>query len=363
MDLKCITPEKTLNNSDSYCFKVEKNSIQDLKTAKDSRSPSLEETECTQNLISRKTLRGRKEKIPFPKNKIKCEVCLEFSDFSKEDLISCSTCECFFHKSCYEQYELCQSSFVEASSYKCKRCFYALKNNKPIEDYKCFICGNYNGVLSRNSLNNLFYHKICVNLLNEFKDLEGDDLCKENIRRWRYKKKCKEFFHIPCAIHKGMIFDLNFMKQYYKVSSFDEIPFYCSNHNKKISFMYKTHIVNDNNYLNCKKNLCEKEFDLYDKEEQTFFEYFGDLNKGNFIDNNSTILGSIENKSKSNFSCKNSNTISIIEEENANDNCLIDDKLNFDNHCHFLGGFLGFDNGNDYLINRQNSLDSLNFNV
>ena len=437
MESKCITPEKTLNNSDSYCFKVEKNSIQDLKTAKDSRSPSLEETECTQNLISRKTLRGRKEKIPFPKNKTKCEVCLEFSDFSKEDLISCSTCKCFFHKSCYEQYELCQSSFVEASSYKCKRCFYALKNNKPIEDYKCFICGNYNGVLSRNSLNNLFYHKICINLLNEFKDLEGDDLCKENIRRWRYKNscrycgeklskakavikcknpKCKEFFHIPCAIHKGMIFDLNFMKQYYKVSSFDEIPFYCSNHNKKISFMYKTHIVNDNNYLNCKKNLCEKEFDLYDKEEQTFFEYFGDLNKGNFIDNNSTILGSIENKSKSNFSCKNSNTISIIEEENANDNdnncpfqndnneeknkntkkeienlndsfdnndnnvfnlnfdkifkednrnddCLIDDKLNFDNHCHFLGGFLGFDNGNDYLINRQNSLDSLNFNV
>lgn len=83
MESKCITPEKTLNNSDSYCFKVEKNSIQDLKTAKDSRSPSLEETECTQNLISRKTLRGRKEKIPFPKNKIKCEVCLEFSDFSK----------------------------------------------------------------------------------------------------------------------------------------------------------------------------------------------------------------------------------------------------------------------------------------
>ena len=442
MESNYITPEKTLNNSDSYCFKVEKNSIQDLKTAKDSRSPSLEETECTNNLISRKTLRGRKEKIPFPKNKIKCEVCLEFSDFSKEDLISCSTCKCFFHKSCYEQYELCQSSFIEASSYKCKRCAHALKLNKPIEDYKCFICGNYNGVLSRNSLNNLFYHKICVNLLNEFKDLEGDDICKENIRRWRYKNscrycgeklskakavikcknpKCKEFFHIPCAIHKGMIFDLNFIKQYYKVSSFDEIPFYCSNHNKKISFMYKSHIVNDNNYLKCKKNLCENEFDLCEKEEITFFEYFGDLNKGNFIENNSTILGSNENSSKSNFSCKNSNNITIIEEENANEcndiNCsfqnenneennknakkemenlndsfennsdnvfnlnfekilkednrnddfLLDDKLNFDNHCLFLGGFAsdfkGINNDNDYLINRQNSVDSLPFNV
>jgi len=29
-------------------------------------------------------------------------------------------------------------------------------------------------------LNNLFYHKICVDLLNEFKDLEGNYICKEN---------------------------------------------------------------------------------------------------------------------------------------------------------------------------------------
>ena len=83
--------------------------------------------------------------------------------------------------------------------------------------------------------------------------------------------KCKEYFHIPCAIQKGMLFDLNYMKQYYKVSSFDEIPFYCSNHNKKISYMYKTHIVNDNNYLKCKRNLGEKEFDLCEKDDKTFF--------------------------------------------------------------------------------------------
>ena len=438
MESNCIIPEKALDIAESYCFKTNKNDFLELKTAKDSRSPSLEEVECITHLISRKTLRGRKEKIPFPKNKIKCEICLEFSDFSKEDLISCSTCKCFFHKSCYEQNEIYSSSSFETSSYKCKRCSYALKFNKPIEDYKCFICGNYNGVLCRNSLNDLFYHKICINLLIEFKDLEGEDLCKENIRRWRYKNscrycgeklskskavikcknpKCKEYFHIPCAIQKGMLFDLNYMKQYYKVSSFDEIPFYCSNHNKKISYMYKTHIVNDNSYLKCKRNLCEKEFDLCEKDDKTFFECFGDLNKNNFIENNSTILGSFENNSKINFSCKKTNTISVIEEENTGErndiNCsfqneneeeeknnickeeenlndssdnisnnifnlnfekvlkeddrneefLLDDndKLISDNNCQLFGGF--FDNHNDYYISRHNSVNSLPFDV
>ena len=435
MESNYITPEKTLHITEGYCFKTNKNTIQDLKTAKDSRSPSLEEVECITHLISRKTLRGRKEKIPFPKNKIKCEICLEFSDFSKEDLISCSTCKCFFHKSCYEQYEIYSSSSFETSSYKCKRCSYALKFNKPIEDCKCFICGNYNGVLCRNSLNDLFYHKICINLLIEFKDLEGEDLCKENIRRWRYKNscrycgeklskskavikcknpKCKEYFHIPCAIQKGMLFDLNYMKQYYKVSSFDEIPFYCSNHNKKISYMYKTHIVNDNNYLKCKS---EKEFDLCEKDDKIFFEYFGDLNKNTFIENNSTILGSFENNTKITFSCKRTNTISVIEEENTSErndiNCsfqneneeeeknnickeeenlndssdnisnnifnlnfekvlkeddrneefLLDDndKLISDNNFQLFGGF--FDNHNDYYISRHNSVNSLPFDV
>ena len=51
------------------------------------------------NLISRKTNRGRKEKNKFDNNQPKCEVCLEFAEFSKETLISCSICNCFFHKS------------------------------------------------------------------------------------------------------------------------------------------------------------------------------------------------------------------------------------------------------------------------
>ena len=299
-----VTPQKTLDIGDNAIFIGDNNSNKNLKTSQDSRSPSSEETECSHCLISRKTLRGRKEKISLPKNKLKCEICLEFSDFSKEDLISCSTCKCKFHKSCYDQYQIYNSPISEISSYKCQRCFYALNLNKSINDFRCFICDNSNGVLSRNNINGLFYHKPCVYFLNEFKDLEGEDICKERIRKLRHKNscrycgeklsldkavikckkpKCKEFYHIPCAIEKGMIFDLNYMKKYYNVSSFNEIPFYCSNHNKKVSFMYKTQVINNNSHLRCQKGLFKNELDINENNEQNI------LSDENINDKNNEI--------------------------------------------------------------------------
>ena len=441
MESNSVTPNKTLDFSDSYCFNVEKNSIQNLKTAKDSRSPSSEETECTQHLISRKTLRGRKEKISLPKNKLKCEICLQYSDFSEEDLLSCSTCKCLFHKSCYNQYKIYPSSNNETTSFKCIRCLYSLNLNKSINEFKCFICGNTNGVLKRNCFNGLFYHEICVHLLNELKGLEGEDLCKENIRRWRYKNscrycgeklskakvvikcknpKCKEYFHIPCAIEKGMLFDLNYMKEYYGVTNFDEIPFYCSNHNKKISFMYKTHVLKSNNYIKCKKNLYLTEFEKRENEEKkTFLDFFEELSEKKLIENTSTMFPIFNNQLNKDFLYKNSNTISIIEEENinernnqdcsfqnendeqnnknicinmdesfennnnafnlnfenflkenetyGNDECLLEDKTYSVNHYHNFGFFdsnlSGFSNDNDYFHSRQNSSHSLPFNA
>ena len=436
MDSNLITPKKTLKNSDSYMFQTEKYSLQDLKTA--SRSPSLEETESTQNKISRKTLRGRKEKIPLPKDKLKCEVCLEFSDFSKEDLISCSSCKCLFHKSCYNQFEI-----YENTSFKCIRCAYALKLNKSINDYTCFICGNSNGVLSINISTKCFYHQLCVDLLNEFKGLNGEEICKDNIRKWRYKNscrycgeklskskavikcknpKCKEYYHIPCAIEKGMIFDLKYMKKYYGVTRNDDIPFNCSNHNKKISFMYKTHVMNNSNDNIFKNNIFKNDFMLCENDgTKTFFDVFEDFEEKNEKNE--------DEKMKKNYIFKTSKLLPIIDEENINEkndgifplenekdnekdiekdlnknndeNMDIDDsfennnnnvfKLDFekikdndndnktdnicfyrdmcdDDHYHNFGGINsnlpGFNNNNNsFLINRQNSFDSLPFNV
>ena len=333
MNSKITSPKKNFNNTDSYNFNVKKNSIHDLKTAKDSHSLSLEETEFTHKLINRKTLRGRKEKISLPKNKLKCEVCNQYSDFSEEDLISCSTCKCLFHKSCYEQYELYGNS-----TYKCIRCSYALRNDKSINDYNCFICGTSNGVLSFNNATNSFYHKICVYYLNEFKGLEEVDICYKNIRKWRYKNscrfcgeklsktkavikcknpRCKEYYHIPCAIQKGMIFDLNYMKKFYNVSNNEEIPFYCSNHNKKISFMYKTYVMNDCNGVNCRKNLIQDDFHIYDNEEKKPFPVFDQIGD-QFLQNNPTLFGCDDEKIKSSRLRTINSVLSITEGKKEN---------------------------------------------
>ena len=333
MNSKITSPKKNFNNTDSYNFNVKKNSIHDLKTAKDSHSLSLEETEFTHKLINRKTLRGRKEKISLPKNKLKCEVCNQYSDFSEEDLISCSTCKCLFHKSCYEQYE-----FYGNSIYKCIRCSYALRNDKSINDYNCFICGTSNGVLSFNNATNSFYHKICVYFLNEFKGLEEVDICYKNIRKWRYKNscrfcgeklsktkavikcknpRCKEYYHIPCAIQKGMIFDLNYMKKFYNVSNNEEIPFYCSNHNKKISFMYKTYVMNDCNGVNCRKNLIQDDFHIYDNEEKKPFPVFDQIGD-QFLQNNPTLFGCDDEKIKSSRLRTINSVLSITEGKKEN---------------------------------------------
>ena len=381
-----FTPQKALVIGENAIFIRDNNSNQNLKTSQDSRSPSSEETECSHCLISRKTLRGRKEKISLPKNKLKCEICLEFSDFSKEDLISCSSCKCIFHKSCYDQYQLYNSPISEISSYKCQRCFYALNLNKSIYDFRCFICDNSNGVLSRNNINGLFYHKLCIYLLNEFKDLEEEDICKENIKKLRYKNscrycgeklsqdkavikckkpKCKEFYHIPCAIEKGMIFDLNYMKKYYNVSSFNEIPFYCSNHNKKVSFMYKTQVINNSSHLKCQKGLFTNEFDINENNEQNMpSDTFGKIIEKKFIENNTTFFGSVENKLKNIFKCNNSLNISIVDEENINDKnneiCLFHNEKNEQNEkCENLE----INNLDDLFGQKENEIFNLNDDI
>ena len=97
----------------------------------------------------------------------------------------------------------------------------------------------------------IFYHQICLFFINEIKELNIDkNLFK--IKKWRFKHSCKycglrlsktivvikckkpnckNFCQIHCAILKGLIFDIDFMKHFYK--TVDKIPFYYSNLNKK----------------------------------------------------------------------------------------------------------------------------------
>ena len=284
----------------------------DLKDQKTSYSSSLDDNkEINTRKITKRTDKGRKENFSLPTDKIKCDICLEYSDFSKEEIISCSRCQGHFHKSCYDQYEIINSSSPNSSPiYKCFRCVQADKLNKNIndKDFNCFICGHSNKVLNYNPLNRLYYHMICLLFISELCDLTKEEMSKEKIRRWRYKNsckycgeklsksvavikckkpKCKDYYHVPCAVVKGMIFSLNFMRKYYNISKNEQIPFYCSNHNKKIVNQYKNYIMKEEEKKETEEN---KEKNLEKNEEKTFSNFEEQDNKEIFREDNDLEL-------------------------------------------------------------------------
>ena len=299
----------------------------------DDKSLSIKSKSCTknslfsqndsllnQNLISRKTNRGRKEKNKFDNNQPKCEVCLEFAEFSKETLISCSTCNCFFHKSCFNQYEEITSSDEEVKYYRCIRCTHALNLNKNINEFKCFICYHSDKVLKFNRVQGIYYHQICLDNLPELNCLPDEEITKDKIKKWRYKNsckfcgkklskniavtkcknpKCKEHYHIPCAVAKGNIFDLKFMKEFYHVDKNNQIPFYCSNHNKKIYNQYKNYLMNLKKLNGLPFNKEEKEL-IYNEETKLDEEYIKDdiEQDGNIIKSWKKNSSDIINKEK-----------------------------------------------------------------
>ena len=299
----------------------------------DDKSLSIKSKSCTknslfsqndslsnQNLISRKTNRGRKEKNKFDNNQPKCEVCLEFAEFSKETLISCSICNCFFHKSCFNQYEEITSSDEEVKYYRCIRCTHALNLNKNINEFKCFICYHSDKVLKFNRVQGIYYHQICLDNLPELNCLPDEEITKDKIKKWRYKNsckfcgkklskniavtkcknpKCKEHYHIPCAVAKGNIFDLKFMKEFYHVDKNNQIPFYCSNHNKKIYNQYKNYLMNLKKLNGLPFNKEEKEL-IYNEETKLDEEYIKDdiEQDGNIIKGWKKNSSDITNKEK-----------------------------------------------------------------
>lgn len=334
----------------------------------DDKSLSIKSKSCTknslfsqndslsnQNLISRKTNRGRKEKNKFDNNQPKCEVCLEFAEFSKETLISCSICNCFFHKSCFNQYEEITSSDEEVKYYRCIRCTHALNLNKNINEFKCFICYHSDKVLKFNRVQGIYYHQICLDNLPELNCLPDEEITKDKIKKWRYKNsckfcgkklskniavtkcknpKCKEHYHIPCAIAKGNIFDLKFMKEFYHVDKNNQIPFYCSNHNKKIYNQYKNYLMNLKKLNGLPFNKEEKEL-IYNEETKLDEEYIKDdiEQDGNIIKSWKKNSSDITNKEKEEEYKEDEDEEFIsYYEENENENLEINElDESFDN--------------------------------
>lgn len=339
-------------------LKIEQSLSNSSKTSKDSNSSSPDPRENCRNEISKKTNRGRKENITLPKDIQKCDICLQYSISSQEKLHSCSLCNSIFHISCYDQFEKTFSINSDTETIHCIRCSRALKENKSIYDFSCFICGSSNRTLNYNPITRDYYHQICVDFLIELTGLKLEEICREKIRRWRYKNsckycgeklskavavikckkpKCKDYYHIPCAIEKGMIFDLSFMRQYYKVSLNNQIPFFCSNHNKKISLQYKTYIMekikeNKEDKKEDKKTFLKSpnSFDsiLIEENEEMKMENENNENQNDFEEKVDDLRQSIVSMSI-NEDDKNEEENDMHENNNHNDEIFVG-KVNMD---------------------------------
>lgn len=222
-------------------------------------------------MITKKTLRGRPKKRPFPEEP-RCSICLEYSSHSSEALIECKICLGTFHPSCYPR----TLTPEEICNFTCQRCIIATIEKTPLNSFRCFICDGCDGILVRNPVTKEFYHILCFKCLPELYENYScpEDVTRGKIRKWRYKvsckycqsklcktkavikcsnTKCKECYHIPCAIEKGMIFSIPFLYMYHKKNTDNNvIPFHCSAHNKRVTAAYRKQVLQ--NTMNKKIN-------------------------------------------------------------------------------------------------------------
>ena len=355
-----VTTDKDLSD-----LKIEKSFSDNSNYTYDSKYIFKNLIEQCGNEITKKTNRGRKEDNPLP-NLPKCDICLQYSDLSREKLVSCSICKCLFHKSCYNQYEEISPSDNDSAIYNCIRCTEAFKLKIPLNEITCFICGRSNKTLNYNQTTRDFYHQICLNFFCEFNDINPEQISKDLIRKWRYKNSCKycgeklsknvavikckkptckDYYHIACAIEKGMIFDLNFMKEYYHVSKNNQIPFFCSNHNKKISHEYKDFIT--------------KKFD----EKKTFLNPLNLLEIEKIKDNedimmrNKNFENQNENIENINELCKSISSVSLSEKNEENQEQDENNNIMEQNDEICLNQDMDIDNSFD------NKYDTFNLNI
>ena len=181
----------------------------------------------------------------------RCTICLEYDKYSEKKCQKCFVCNSYYHKKCYEKFE---PKFENLNNNN-KNNILCLNCIEKKTTSKCILCGREIGI--KKKLNNGNYiHNYCIKFIKEYNETQNE------IRKWRFNQKCKfcknnnsnipiikcqntkckNYYHIQCAIKNKIIFSLNFMKDFYKISDDETIPFYCSLHYKTLAKEYNDFI-------------------------------------------------------------------------------------------------------------------------
>ena len=311
--------------------KSQKDSINDMKSDLDSLS--------NKQFLNMKKKRSSDilDQNPPGNDEIKCSICL-----GEEKLIpkcyKCITCSSYFHLDCYNIFiikETKEEKITEENALNNFECFRCKEEKKTGTGIKCFVCKNHSGIIKKKEEEKFLHHYCEVFFKDSLNNLRGG-ICKA----CSHKKipvlkcqdqKCKEKYHIQCAILNKIIFCLPYMRNgELKIdeNNFNEkIDFYCEIHNDELIKNFKDYSTtlliskndkvpkeeekkeNDtnkekekenNNDNNDEKNNDEKKDNDDGNKEQKMEEEEDDINQNNNNESNSKKEENNEEKKEEN---------------------------------------------------------------
>ena len=272
-------------------------------------------------------------------NEIRCSICLKYQKFSSK-CYKCSVCSSYFHLECYnlftftnDESDKISENNINLNNFICLRCMDEKNNNSK---YNCYLCGEHDGIIKKNK--DQYIHHYC-NIFN-IKDNHPKNSKCNNCKMKKfpvlkcYKQECKNKYHLKCALEKGIIFSLSYMRgendEGNKKETFNEpILFFCEIHNKDIIDNYTDYIYvmtqslndkRDNNPINEIKNKVHNLSSINNNEK------INTNNEKEKENNNSEIQNDNSNEQKN----KDNNNEEIkIKENEINDSLSLNSDDNY----------------------------------
>ena len=216
----------------------DQNSINDLREEDSISKQYLNRKKKRDSNISSEIL----EPIIPLNNEIRCSICLGYEKLVP-NCFKCILCSSYFHLECYNLFKLPETkeNILKEENLPNFECFRCKEEKILSKNITCYLCKNHNGITKKLE-NDKYLHHYCYVFFKDSLMNKGGGSCKN----CSHKKipvlkcqetKCKDKYHIQCAIDKQIIFWLPFMREEDKINKEkfnDKILFFCETHNEDL---------------------------------------------------------------------------------------------------------------------------------
>ena len=216
----------------------DQNSINDLREEDSISKQYLNRKKKRDSNISSEIL----EPIIPLNNEIRCSICLGYEKLVP-NCFKCILCSSYFHLECYNLFKLPETkeNILKEENLPNFECFRCKEEKILSKDITCYLCKTHNGITKKLE-NDKYLHHYCYVFFKDSLMNKGGGSCKN----CSHKKipvlkcqetKCKDKYHIQCAIDKQIIFWLPFMREEDKINKEkfnDKILFFCEIHNEDL---------------------------------------------------------------------------------------------------------------------------------